>query len=246
MAISLTYVDDNDGTGGILTVSGTTAGVSVNTVYVSEYTGGENNRAFRVLGTRVGDGTVLYVVSQSGPFMVHGVSNTAGVVEFSAPKVFRAADGVDSLHYRVAAAFREMVLAMALPGVTADPDSHLVCKIGARIQDLMDEDKKCVFYIPTQESISYMDNTFDQMEFPVNVVVAKESGQDLVKGLQDTLKARQLTHWMFGAVPIPDLPEVHTVDYRPGVINDASQWAQKYEVMVMTLVALSEQSGGIY
>ena len=245
MAVALTYVDDNDGTGGVLTVSGSSVG-SVNTIYVSEYTGGENGRAFRVLGDRVGDGTVPYVVAKSGPFLAHVVSNAAGVVSFSEPKVFRAADGVDALHHRVAAAFREMVLSMALPGVSTDPDAHLVCKIGARIQDLLDEDKQCVYYIPTQESISYMDNSFDTMEFPVNVVIAKESGQDLVKGFRETLKARELTHWMFGAIPIPDLPEVHTVDYRPGVINDASQWAQKYEVMVMTLVAISEQGGGIY
>lgn len=245
MAITVTYADDNDGTGGVLTIAGSVSG-STNSVYVSEYTGGNVSRAFRLLGTRSGDGTINYVVAQSGAFLVSVVNNAASVITFSVPQVFRAGDGEPSLHMQVCIALREMILDMALPGVSADPDSHLICKIGAKIQDVIDTDGKCVFYIPTQEGISYLDNTYDSMELPVNIVVTKAAGFDLVIGLADALKARELTHQLFGAVPIPDMPNIHTVDYRPGVINDASQWLQKYDVNVFTLVALTEVAGGIF
>jgi len=244
MAITVTYADDNDGTGGVLTIAGS-AGGSSNAVYVSEYAGSNVSRAVRLLATRVGDGTMAYVVAQSGPFLVFVVNQSGSTFSYTAPQVFRAGDGEESPHMQIAEALREMIIDMALPGVSADPSAHRVTKVGARIQDMLDADKKCVFYIPTQEAISYMDNAFDTVEYPVNVVISRVAGQELTKGLADILKARFMTHFLFGAVPIPDLPWVHTVDYRPGVINDASQWLQNYDVSVFTLVGITEVSGGI-
>ena len=243
MAITVTYADDNNGTGGVLTIAGSASG-STNYVYVSEYSGGNVDRDVRLLGQRTGDGIIAYVVAQSGPFLVV-VLNEASSVTWSLPQVFRAGDGEESPHMQVCQALREMILDMAMPGLSTDPDSHRITKVGAKIQDVLDASKKCVFYIPTQESISNMDNTYDSVEYPVNVVISRAAAQELTKGLGDVLKARFMTHVLFGSVPIPDLEWVHTVDYRPGVINDASQWLQNYDVSVFTLVAITEISGGI-
>ena len=243
MAISVSYLDDNDGTGGVLTVAGSSVS-STNYVYASQFAGGNVRREMFQVGSRTGDGVVPYVVTQSGPFLVAVVSEGADV-KWSVPQVFRAGDGVEAPHMQVCVALREMILDMALPGLSANPASHKIAKVGAKIQDVLDTDGKGVFYIPTQESLSYADNTFDAVEYPVNVVMTRSAAQELSKGLGDVLKARFAIHVLFGSIPIPDIPWVHTVDYRPGVINDATQWLQKFDVSVVTLVALTEISGGI-
>jgi hypothetical protein len=104
---------------------------------------------------------------------------------------------------------------------------------------------ECVYYIPTQESFSYMDNAYASVAMPVNVVIIRQSASRLKEGMRNIMIAREDFNNAFSVSPLPDLPEVHTVDVRPGPVNDLGAWTQAWDVSILQLIGRSEQIDGI-
>lgn len=243
MALTITVADNGDGSGAVFTVAGSQPG-SANVVWVSRFQGSNAERPFQSAGTRSGDGTVAWG-GEIGCYLATVISTSAGAAAASEPIAFCVTDGTLSLYERVLEAVREFVLALALPGVASDPAKHRVCKIGAKLQELLRTGEEAVYYIPAAESFEYSDNAYATVSLPVNVVLISKSGSTLRGGLRELLLAREDCHLSFDASPLPDVPEIHTVDVQPGAVIDPGNWAQGYDVSVMTFIAKSEQVDGI-
>lgn len=238
--VAIAFTDSGNGSGGSMAITGT-GGVSC-AVHVSQFHGSNARRPFVVRATRIGDG-VSTVAIPNGCYIAFALTSTG---EASEPISFRVTDGTDALYYRFLEAVREFVLSLELPGVTTDPEAHVIAKIGARLLEVVSNAKdECVYYIPTQESFRYMDNAYVSVAMPVNVVIIRRSASKLKDGLRNIMIAREDLNLAFGVSPLPDLPEVHTVDVRPGPVTDLGQWSQAWDVSVIQLVGQSEQIDGI-
>jgi hypothetical protein len=242
--VEFSYSDRNDNTGGTVTITGS-AGGSANTLYVSRFQGTHRNRPFEIAGTRTGNGTIS-VSGESGPFLAYVLNVAGSTVTTSIPKCFRIGDGIRSLHERIVDSVREFILGLALPGVTADPDLHLKAKVGAKLKEVLNGNPDCVYYLPAAETFGVGDNSFDTVLYPVNVVFNRMSGHGLVEGLSNLLKSRELAGQAFSGSPLPDVPEVHTLEIRPGIVIDPSRWELNYDASMMTFVGVSEQAAGIF
>lgn len=243
---TLTFVDNANNTGGTLTVAG--SGGATNSIYTSRYLGTSAQRAFVLSGTMVGDGSIAFAAT-AGPFVGFVVSDNAGLITVSTPIGFRVSDGSLALHKRCAVAIRDFVLSLAIPGLTTDPNLHVVTKVGASLEKVLNDGvpigTQCVYYIPVLENYTLADNQFDSVRYPVLVVLLTESGQSLVSGLDDTLLYRELIHRGMSACNLLDVPEVHSVVLQPGAIVDPGRWVQNYDASVTTFICQSEQHSGI-
>lgn len=242
MAI-VTFQDNEDGSGGIFTVEGT--GVSANnTVHVSRFHGSNTSRNFVVIGSRTGNGPINYA-GELGAYIAIVVSVDGPVVSVSNPICFRMTDGTLSLYERVLEAVREYMMSLALPGVPTDPDQHVIAKMGAKLKALLANGNEGVYYLPTAEQISGADNSFASVSFPVNVIFVLKAGHRMRTGLSELLLAREDANLSLSDVPLPDLPEIHTVNAVPGVITDPENWAQGMDVSVLQFIAVGEQTDGL-
>lgn len=238
--VAIAFADSVDGSGGTFTISGS-GGLPVE-VHVSQFHGSNARRDFVVRATRTGDGTAAVAIP-NGCYIAFVLTSTG---QASTPISFRVTDGTDALYYRFLEAVREFVLSLNLPGVSSDPEQHVIAKIGAKLLSVLENVKgECVYYIPTQESFGYADNAYVSVSLPVNVVIIRSSAHTLKAGMRDIMIAREDINNSFGISPLPDLPEVHTVDVRPGPVTDLGAWSQAWDVSVLQLIGHSEQIDGI-
>lgn len=231
----ISFADNRNGTGGVITVTGSSAG-AVNTLYVSRFAGTNDSRTFVEAGTRVGDGTIA-VTLETGPFLASLVSATSSDIEFTDPIVFRVTNEDVSMHYRVAEAIREFFLDLALPGLPSNPDLHVITKVGAKLTSLIEANNACVMYIPTQETFEASSNSDAEVAYPVDVVIHIKSGNTLRANIDNIMQTRDIAAFSLKAEPIPDIPEIHTVDVQPGILIDPAKWALNYDVSVITFIA---------
>lgn len=243
MPVAVTYVDNADGTGGVFSITGSNV-ASVNTVFVSKFSGSNAQRTFVSAGSRTGNGTVAWTAT-NGCFFAHASSVLAGVVELSAPIAVRVDDGTLSNYERVLIAVREYIMALALPGIATNPEQHVIAKMGLRLVELLRSANEGVYYVPTQEGIEGFDNAYATMTYPVNVVFVTKAGPNIRAGLSSVLRAREDTMLSFGASPLEDLVFIHSVDVVPGPVVDPAGFAQGYEVSVLTIEAKTESIDGL-
>ena len=243
--MSLTFADNRNGTGGTFAIGGGSP-TAIHTIYVSRFHGSNASRVFASAGGRTGNGTVAFN-GEDGAYIAHVVTNNSGILSFGTPICFQITDGTDSLYWRFIAGIRDFILSLALPGVATDPDKHFISKIGADLQRVLQGVKtSCVYYIPTGESYSGSDNSFDSVSLPVNVIFITEGGQqNLQSGLRSILLSRETVNTAIPAVPVPDVEEIHSIDVQPGPVIEPGQWAQGYDVSVLRLIGKSEQTDGI-
>lgn len=240
---AITFTDSQNGTGGTITVSGTGAGAT-NKLWISRFLGSNTNRSFVLEGTRTGNGTIA--VSESVGAYLAVLESTDGVtVDLSEPLCFRVTNGEDPLHWKVAQAIREFIIAAALPGLPTNPELHVITKLGAKLEEVVKGNPSCVYYVPTSEQYEYLDNMTTTVKYPIVMVLNIKSGQSLTANLKNLLAMRQYGGLGFEACALPDVPEVHTVEVEPGGVIDPSKWALNYDVSVMTFTAVSEQYDAI-
>ena len=59
------------------------------------------------------------------------------------------------------------------------------------------------------------------------------------------LKDRQLLGQSLSICPLPDLPEIHTVQVQPGAVVLPEHWVKKYDCSTIVFRGLTEQPAGI-
>ncbi|AMV35642.1 hypothetical protein VN12_26355 [Pirellula sp. SH-Sr6A] len=240
---SLAFTDNQDGTGGVFVVTGSAVGDN-HTVFVSRFMGSNTDRSFAPVGSRAGNGSVAFA-GVVGCYIAHLATINGTDVAFTTPSVFRITNGAVSLYERVLEAVREFVLSLGLPGVPADPSSHQIAKVGAKLKDMLRGSDECVFYIPTAEEISGEDNSFISVEYTVNVIFYLKGSNSLRGKLSELLVAREDLFNSIESVPLPDVPEIHTVKAKPGAVTDHNAWGQGMDVSFMTFTAVGEQKDGM-
>ena len=243
----LYYIDAATGAGGFALIQGSAPG-DTHTVWVSRYAGGIRNDLYQNAGTQAGDGQLPITL---GPGPYHGFLQTinGGVQSFSAPIGFRVQDGMQAIHFRLALALKDFVLGLSIPGVPDSEDMHVVAKVGAKLEAVMREananQKEAVYYIPVSESYTPHDNGFDSVQYPVVVILISKSGQRLYDGLQEILRWRQLMHANMGRCAQLGMPEIHSMDIRPGAVVDPNRWLENYDASVLTIIGNSERPHGL-
>lgn len=240
---NLFYTDNNDGTGGVFTINGSAPG-DVHEIHASMYAGGSMNPPFVIVANSVGDG-VLPVPIAPGPYHALILTQNGAAVSLSAPIGFRSGSGELALHERCALAIRDYVLALNIPGLPINPAHHVVTKVGAKLEQVIagNVDGVAMYYIPVGEDYRTFDNQFDTVQLPVVIALLRESGQTLARGLSEILLYRELLHRNMSTCDL--LPEIHTVQMRPGAVIDPSRWLNNYDSSVTTLVCHTEQRSGI-
>jgi hypothetical protein len=240
----LTYVDNGDGTGGVFQVTGGVAG-EAHRIMISRYAGGLFNDPWVEIGSRVGDGGVPAVIA-TGPYHAFIVSNNGGADTYSAPIGMRSSDGSPSLHSRCAQAIKDYVIGLSIPGIPADPAHHVVTKVGAKLEQVIDGAavRSAMYYIPVAESIFPADNQYNTVRFPVVLALLVESSQTLARGLGDILRFREIVEQSLAICDL-GVPEIHTINFQPGAVVDPSRWLQGYDSSVLTLVCVTERRAGL-
>lgn len=211
----------------------------------SKYAGGAANGPIVPAGSRVGDG-VIAVPLTVGPYHGFVINDDASVITYSAPIGFRVHDANKALHERCAYAIRDFIMGLSIDGVPLDPDLHVVTKVGAKLEQVIrgSDPKQAVYYIPSKESYSRLDNQYDTVRLPVVVALMRESGQQLVGGFSEVMWYREIVHRSMSCCDL-GLPEVHTVEIQPGAVIDPGRWLKNYDTSVTTFSFLSEQPAGL-
>jgi len=239
--MELTAVDNADGTGGSISV---TDNVGTASIYVSRFTGTNASRAFVLAGTVLDEDTLLLPDLENGPYFGIGVNGA----DISLPLGFRITDGVDALHWRLLEAVREYVMSLVLPNVSADPERHAIVKLPYRPDMELAVDthnEMAVMYFPKPETYQPANNEEDSVAYSVQVLLVRNVGQSLFKGLADLLQDRQLLGQSLSVCPLPDLEEIHTVQVNPGSIVLPEHWLKSYDCSTVVFRALTEQPAGL-
>ena len=240
--MELTAVDNGDDTGGSVSLADNAGTASI---YLSRFMGTNASRAFTLAGTIVDNGSLSLPSLETGPYLAVAVNGS----EIATPVGFRITDGAESLHYRLMQAVREYVMSLALPNVSADPERHVLCKLPYRPDLELDVDSHhevAVMYFPRPETYSPASNQEDQVAYSVQVLLVRNLGQNLFKGLADLLKDRQLLGQSLSVCPLPDVPELHTVQVQPGAVVLPEHWSKKYDCSTIVFRGLTEQPAGIF
>lgn len=243
MPLTLTYADFGNGTGGTVTVAGAATGATV-ALRTSRFAGTVADTSFVASGSRVGNGTIALQMEVGG-FVAIATATAGSSVDVSQPYFFRSSNGSLALHERILDAIRELVISMALPGLPTLPSLHVKAKIGAKLEQIIEQNPSCVYYLVDRETYRPIDNSYDSVTYPVRVVFNRRDEQTLYSGLSDLLKARMLLHSRLGKCPLAGVGEVHTVRINPGVVIDPSKWLLNYDASVLTFEAVAEQPAGL-
>lgn len=238
---TLSVVDNGSGSATI-TVSGNTGTA---TVYLSRFLGTNASRSFTVAGTVVGNGTLVLTGQDTGAYIAVATNTEPSV---SAPVFFRLADSSESLHMRCLEAVREYIMSLSIPSVQVAADAHYIVKLPYRPDlefDLDSTQEFGIFYFPLPESYTAVDNEFDTVAYSVQVVLIRKIGKKLQEGLSDLLKCRELAALSMSICPLPDVPEVHTVDVLPGAVVMPERWQNSYDASSVVFRCISEQPTGI-
>lgn len=245
MSILLSYADTGDGTGGVISLTGSVAG-SNNQLYAAKHAGGMGFAPYALAGSRVGDGVIAVTLTE-GPYHCHILSNDSGTLSHSVPLSFRVHSEKLSVQERTAWAIRDFVLGLNLAGVPTDPASHVVAKVGAKLETVLrnaDPDE-AVYYLPAPEGYRVADNAYNSIRFPVVVSLLKRSRQTLSKGFTDVLRYREKLQGSISACELADVPEVHTIDFQPGAVIDPAQWLDDFDASNLTIVCTAELPAGV-
>lgn len=198
MPPTITAVDNQDGTGVTITISGTDPGAT-NTLYGQQIS--DPVPSFQSLGTRVGDGTIgssiigyaWYYVAESSVSQISNLILISGTMN------------VQSVHYRCMLGVQAVVNTLSLSGVNS-------IKLG-RFPWVREREEADVPIItishPGNESFTAGTNARDDVGYPVMVGIFDRTEQDNRSELDKYLFWREkLARAMRQTVNLPGVPEV--------------------------------------
>jgi hypothetical protein len=236
-------VDNKDGTGITLSVSGVSGTASVQ---VAKYLGDVVKDPFsQILSTSV-DVASSVVALDVGSY-VCVVTDDDGP---SAPFGFRVTDGSLGTHHRCLEAVREHVIALSLPSFPSDTDKHKLHKrpinsfkeftewagAGPKNQSRIFG----VHYWKRPERVRQTLNARQTVEYKIEMVLIR-SRQGNNKSDPDWTYDRERIVTSFSDCPLPSVNEVYGVNFLPGLLNSDAGKGTDVEAQSMQFVFLSEK-----
>jgi hypothetical protein len=237
---TLTVVDNGDGSGAVATIAGSAVGSS-NTVYGTNWP----DVAWASKGSRTGNGTVALSVAV-GPwwFYVKSVDTEGGGgTADSAIVHVLVTDGTQSVLFRILQAARTLIRNLALPGVTS---------AGIEYQKLpWDRSgiKPGIWIYPVKESPKAGTNERSDLEYPIEVVFARVSNQNLTDSMETFTDWRQRLRHAFtpksGYRPIADVvSEVYSTRVEPGETYWPTGFTAQHDVGSLRVICTSREVPG--
>jgi len=240
MATAIITDNAND-TGVSITLSGVSATASVK---ACRYLGDPVNNQFSEIYSSDSDVVNESVTLATGSYLAVVVDD--GVV--TGPFGFRVTNGSLGIHERVTQAIREHVLALNLASFPGDSESHKTHKrpkntfkeltewsgIGRKNQSNING----VHYWKRPERVRQIMNTRQEVIYPVEFVLVR-SGRGDNRSSGDWTHDRELFIQSFPACPFLGVPEVQSVNFRPGVIySDAGPMVDVQSMQVLCICEL--------
>lgn len=234
---TVTVADNGDGTGGVVTIAGSTAGSS-NTFYAAPWSGGFVPAAFTLQGSRVGDGS-LPVALASGLYWGLVRSNVGGRIVDSLPGGFRLTSGDDSVYYRCLSAVAARLGALGLSGIAG---ASIIVRKTPWNRNLA---VPGIFVTPSSEAhIEPATNLRDDVSYGVQLTLVRASNQELSANLATELSWREQVSRAFRENTLAGVDEVYTVRIEPGPVIDVASFAAQYDVQTLVLRCVARETRG--
>jgi hypothetical protein len=232
MALAHSVADSADGTGVVVTISGSSGGtVTVNKATVSVSAIG----AYSSAGTRTGDGTIG--VSGTGYFSWY-VSEGATT---TTPTYQPATDGGDSVWERCLTMVKDRIVTLSLPAITSNTNVKVLA-------DLDGLTLPTVIVSPTGESERYLGGPVgrDDVGYPVAVMLLQSTADDVEATRARYLRWRQrVERALHNGKWDERVPEVYTVTVEPAAAIDTGVVSEdRVRLGMLTAVCVARMSRG--
>lgn len=205
---STNIVDNQDGTG----ITATVEGYSEAILWAAPFTGKHSAAAFSQVATFDEDGSQSVSLAEGPYFAVWQLDGP-----FAAPTAFRVSDGTPGLHQRCLVALREFILSLSLPGYPVEPTKHKLHKRPIRTITEFGEKPHGVHYWKIDDSLRLADNSRNSVTYPIQIALIRGNNGNNVADRDWTL-SRQIIIQSFPRCPLPDIPEIHTVEVVPSTL----------------------------
>lgn len=234
---TFSVADNGDGTGGVVTIAGSTVG-STNTFFAAPWSGGFISAAFVSYGSRTGNGT-LAVALVSGYYWGLVRSSLSGQIVDSLPVGFRISSGDQAVYYRCLEAVAARLATLGLGGIAG---SSIVIRKTPWNRNLATPG---IFVTPSSEvPIEPATNARDDIGYGVQLTVVRASNQDVSANLAAELSWREQISRAFRESALAGVDEIYTVRFEPGPVIDAASFAAQYDVQTLVLRCVARETRG--
>jgi hypothetical protein len=235
---TLTVADNGNGTGAMATISGSTAGTT-NTVYGSDWPG----NAWASKGSRTGNDTVAMTLAV-GPWWFYVKSTNANGTAASSLVYCLVTDATQSVLLRILQASRTLLRSLSLSGITS---------AGIDYQKLpWDRSgiKPGVWIYPTKEAVKPATNEQGDVEYPIEIVYARVSNQNLTDEMAATTLWRQRIRRAFTPKPgyrpiVESVSEVYHVRVEVGEMYWPTGFAAMHDVGTLRVICVARETPGV-
>lgn len=235
---TFTVADNANGTGGVVTIAGSTAG-STNTFYAALWTGGFVGASFSSYGSRTGNGTIP-IATANGYWWGFVRSELSGLFVDSLVAGFRTTLGGESVYYRCLTAVAAKIQALNLSGIAGS--SIAVRKLPWNRNNATPG----IYVTPTREvSFKAATNERDDVPYGVQVTVVRASNESLTDGLSTQLAWREQIARALRQEALVGVAEVYTVELEAGSVIDDASFAQHYDVQTLLVRCMARETRGV-
>jgi len=236
---TLTVVDNEDGTGAVATIAGSTAG-STNTVYTAPWPAA----TFTSQGSRSSDGTVALSITTTGPYWGYVLSSIDGFTKASGLIAFRVTDGGESIFYRCLEAARDQIRGLSLPGITSEKI------VWQKLPFNMGKLTEGIFVTPQPETNPGGSNIGEDIGYAVMVTMIKSSNHALATGFSTVSRWREKIRQCFAyqnrvGAPLPGVSEVYYTRFEAGTVIWPAGFQQQYDVGSLVIRCFAREPAAI-
>lgn len=243
-APTLSFADNADGTGAVVTIAGSAAG-STNTVYVADWTGGFIPAAYVSRGSRTGDGTVSLAIA-NGYHWGYVSSATTGGMSVSAVYGFRSTSGAVSVFEQCLNAVLAKMQSLTLTGLAAA--NMKISKFPWRRILPTPADGGAVIS-PLRDSLQPVTSGQNDLAYEVLVTIWKPANQDLTANITNHLNWRQTAMDAFqvvsGQAALAGVSGIYNVEVIPGIVFDEASFMGQYDAEQFTLRCFHRRNRGL-
>jgi hypothetical protein len=241
---TITWVDSANGTGGVLTITGSTGG-STNTVY-SQAPGGTT---WTSRGSRVGDGTITLSLT-AGYYHLHVSSSSGGIAVSNIIIMAPVSSDDEAVHERCVDAVVSLARTLATAG-----SLPLITDSTTQVHDSIDLDPSIFTNIPLPALVAApkgvathggVVNERDDIGYPVPLIIVDRNGAEMDEHRDDYLLLRERLDRYFRNQPLTGVPEIiNCIVDDTQVFEYPKEWEYQWMISTVMLRFISREARGI-